>query len=210
MHASLLHGHQHLSTTSSLLRTCNRPWSWLLRWLKVRFWKEVITVILHNFAHNDSCSVNTAYDPELSFTVSPRSTTRPLYFWRFASNSAFFKWHMSISEAKWTFAPFVLASSITSFLLLTFVRFHAEMFSNFFPFLVHCCLCCGNFHGLRQRNKFVNQICSELSPFPAIWSSWWVGNDSPTRSLVDSLASRIHASCVLFLLDAPLPQFLLF
>ena len=32
---------------------------------------------------------------------------------------------------KWTFAPFVLASSTTSYLLLTFVRFHAESFSNF-------------------------------------------------------------------------------
>ena len=32
---------------------------------------------------------------------------------------------MSISEAKWTFAPFVLASSITSDLLLTFVTSHA-------------------------------------------------------------------------------------
>ena len=31
------------------------------------------------------------------------------------------KWHMSISEAKWTFMPFVLASSITSDLFLTFV-----------------------------------------------------------------------------------------
>ena len=39
-----------------------------------------------------------------------------LFFWCFASNSAFFKWHMSISEAKWTFAPDVLASSITCFL----------------------------------------------------------------------------------------------
>ena len=58
-------------------------------------------------------------------------TTRPLYFWCFASNSAFFKWHVSISDAKWTVAPFVLTSSITSFLLLTFVRFHAEIFSNF-------------------------------------------------------------------------------
>ena len=28
----------------------------------------------------DPCSVNTAKDPELSFTISPRSTTRPLYF----------------------------------------------------------------------------------------------------------------------------------
>ena len=32
---------------------------------------------------------------------------------------------------------------------------------------------------------------------------------SPIRNLVDSLASRIHASFVLILLDAPLPQFLL-
>ena len=80
---------------------------------------------------DDPCSVNTASDPESYFTMSPRSTTRPLYFWCFASSSALFKWQMSISEAKWTVAPFVLASSITSFLLLTFVRFHAEFFSNF-------------------------------------------------------------------------------
>ena len=66
-----------------------------------------------------------------SFTISPRRTTRPLYFWCFASNSAFFRWQMSINDAKWTVAPDVLASSITSFLLLTFVRFHAEIFSNF-------------------------------------------------------------------------------
>ena len=29
---------------------------------------------------DDPRSVNTAYDPESSFTVSPRSTTLPLYF----------------------------------------------------------------------------------------------------------------------------------
>ena len=28
----------------------------------------------------DLCSVNTAYEPESSFTTSPRTTTRPLYF----------------------------------------------------------------------------------------------------------------------------------
>ena len=28
----------------------------------------------------DPCSVNTTYDRESSFTMSPRSTTRPLYF----------------------------------------------------------------------------------------------------------------------------------
>ena len=30
---------------------------------------------------DDPCSVNTAYDPESSFAMSPRSTTLPLYFW---------------------------------------------------------------------------------------------------------------------------------
>ena len=60
----------------------------------------------------------------------PRSTTRPSYFWCFASNSAFFRWHMSINDAKWTVAPDVLASSITCFLLLTFVSCHARIFSS--------------------------------------------------------------------------------
>ena len=105
--------------------------------------------------------------------MSPRSTTRPWYFWCFASNSAFFRWHMSISEAKWTFAPFVLASAITSFLLRTFV-----------PFFIHCCFCCGYLHGLRHGNKFVYQIImlQWIVPFPAIWSSWWFGGDSSIRS----------------------------
>ena len=31
-------------------------------------------------------------------------------------------------------------------------------FLQFFPFLVHRCFCCRNFHSLRHRNKFVNQI----------------------------------------------------
>ena len=29
---------------------------------------------------------------------------------------------------------------------------------HFLPFLAHCCLCSGNFHGLAQRNKLENQI----------------------------------------------------
>ena len=36
---------------------------------------------------DDPCSVNTAYHPESSFTMSPRSTTLPLYFWYWGSNS---------------------------------------------------------------------------------------------------------------------------
>ena len=137
---------------------------------------------VHGFAAvicdaDDPCSVNTAQDPDSSFTISPRSTTRPLYFWCFVSNWAFFKWHMSISEAKWTAAPVVLASSITSFLLLTFVRFHAEIFSNFSHSLSTAAFAAEIFMawsiGINLWTKL--QCCNEFSPFPAIWSSWWVG-----------------------------------
>ena len=51
-------------------------------------------------------------------------------------------------------------------------------------------------------NSCTNFLCfNELSPFPAIWSSWWFGKDSPIRSLVDSLASKIHANFDLISLD---------
>ena len=93
-----------------------------------------ITIAAVSCDADEPCSVNTAWDHESSFTIS----TRPLYFWCFVSNSSFFKWQMPISETKWTFASNVLASSIVSFLLLTFVRFHAEIFS-IFPFFIHCC-----------------------------------------------------------------------
>ena len=39
-----------------------------------------ITFAAVNCDADDPCSVNTAYDPESSFTMSPRSTTLPLYF----------------------------------------------------------------------------------------------------------------------------------
>ena len=91
------------------------------------------------------------------FTISPQSTTRPSYVWCFASNSAFFKWQMSISEAKWTFAPFVLASSITCFLLLTFVKSHAGIFSSFSYSLSTAAFAAGIFMawciGINLRNK---------------------------------------------------------
>ena len=40
----------------------------------------------------DPCSVNTAYDPESSFTMSPRSTTLPSCFWYWGSSSEFWRW----------------------------------------------------------------------------------------------------------------------
>ena len=38
---------------------------------------------------DESCSVNTAYAPESSFTISPRGTSRHLYFWNVDTHSAF-------------------------------------------------------------------------------------------------------------------------
>ena len=46
------------------------------------------------------CSVNTAYEPELSFTTSPHCSTRPSHIWNFLSNSEFWSWHQYKSVAK--------------------------------------------------------------------------------------------------------------
>ena len=46
------------------------------------------------------CLVNAAHEPESPFTMSPRSTTRPLYFWNLGSNSEFLRWHMSFRVEK--------------------------------------------------------------------------------------------------------------
>ena len=40
----------------------------------------------HDVAAEDPYLVNTAYEPQSSFTTSPHSTTRPLYVWNFLSN----------------------------------------------------------------------------------------------------------------------------
>ena len=61
---------------------------------------------------DEPCSVNTAYEPESSFTVSPRSTTRPLNF-------------------EGLFFSLFCASRMTSFLLLTLVNCHAGNLSSF-------------------------------------------------------------------------------
>ena len=42
------------------------------------------------------CSVNTAQDPESSFTISPRSTTRPLYFLVFCLQFSIFQMTCSL------------------------------------------------------------------------------------------------------------------
>ena len=65
---------------------------------------------------------------------------------------------MSINDAKWIVAPDVYASSITCFLLLTFVKFHAEIFSNLPHSLSTAAFAAEIFITWGMGNKLVNQI----------------------------------------------------
>ena len=103
---------------------------------------------------------------------------------------------MSISEAKWTFAPFVLASSITSDLLLTFVRSHAGILSSFSHSLSTAASAAGIFIAwgigiicVPNLNVAVN--CPHFLQYGPHDN---FGRDSSVRSLLDSLASKIHAN----------------
>ena len=73
------------------------------------------------------CSSETVKAPESSFTMSPRSTTLPLYFWNCGS-----KWHMPFRVVKWTFFWSLCASRIPSFFAVDFTKLHAGIVSSFF------------------------------------------------------------------------------
>ena len=75
--------------------TFSPGWKLILRGLRVLHNQIVLqwhlSLLRPSFCDADEpCSANTAYEPESSFTVSPRSATRPLYFWYFGSNSSIF------------------------------------------------------------------------------------------------------------------------
>ena len=147
---------------------------------------------------DDPCSLNTACDPESSFTISPRSTTRPLYFWNCGSNSEFLRWQRSINDAKCTVLPSFLASAITSFLSLTFVSCHTDIFSSFFVLSLHCCLCIRCFHCWGHGNKLVHQIgvTQWIHPFSRSLIFMILVRRS-TRFLMDSSVSTMQAYFVL-------------
>ena len=90
---------------------------------------------------DEPCSVKTAKAPESSFTMSPRRTTLPLYFWNFSSNCAFLRWQMSINVAKWTFcwSCLCLPDMNLLFCSLLLSNCQAGIVSSFFHFIVHCC-----------------------------------------------------------------------
>ena len=100
-----------------------------------------------------------------NITAENNSTFALLLFW---FKSAFFEWQMSIDDAKWTVTPDVLASSITCFLHLTLVKFHAEIFSNFSHSLSTAAFAAGIFiaWGIRMNLWTKLLCCNEFSPFP--------------------------------------------
>ena len=57
--------------------------------------------------------------------------TLPLYFWYWGSTSEFLRWQRSINDAKWTFLPLFLASSITSFFVSDFRQLPCQDFLQF-------------------------------------------------------------------------------
>ena len=105
--------------------------------------------------------------------MSSQSTTLPLYFCSFDSNSAFWRWHMSIDGAKWTFFVSLCASKVTSFLLLTFPKFYAGIVSSYFHSVSTAAFATGIFMtcdiGINLCTKLYYVI--EVNPFPVRRSS---------------------------------------
>ena len=106
--------------------------------------------------------------------MSQRSTTLPLYFWYRGSNSEFLRWQRSIHDAKWTFLPLFLASSITSFLFLTFVSCNAGIFANVSHYFTTAAFAFGIFIawsiGMNLWTRLLWVL--EFIPFAVVWS-WW-------------------------------------
>ena len=149
---------------------------------------------------DDPCSVNTAYDPESSFTMSPPSTTLPLYFWLQKLYLRILEDKRSINDTKWTFLSSFLASSITSFFVSDFRLLPCRYSLKFYPFFFLWCLCIWNFFeawsiGINMCSKLSR--LSEFIPFAEMWSSWYLCGTPSNRILKDSSASTIQAFLVL-------------
>ena len=103
------------------------------------------------------CSVNTAYEPESYFTMSPRSTTLPLYFWYSGSSSEFWKMTEIRLWRKMNFSALIPCFFDDFFLVPYFRQLPCRDFLQFFPFFLHCRLCIWNLQCLRHRNEFMHK-----------------------------------------------------
>ena len=109
--------------------------------------------------------------------MSPKNTTRPLYFWCSSNDRC-----PPVKQNE-LLRPSLLLHRSLLFLLLTFVKSHAGIFFQFLPFFIHCCLCCGNLHGLRHSvpnyNVAMNchlslqygphDVSVEILPYAVLW-----------------------------------------
>ena len=77
-----------------------------------------------------------------------------------------------------------------------------KIFSNLSHFLSTAAFAAGMFMAWSKGWNLSTKLwcSSELSPFPARWSSWWFDKDSSIRSPVDSLDSKMHESFDLVLM----------
>ena len=105
----------------------------------------VAAVIWHA---DEPSSVKTTWAPESSFTMHPRSTTLLLYFCYFGSNSAFSRWHVSISDAKWTIFFVSLCVQNNFLIALDFLQIPCVTCLELLPFFVHSRFGVGNLHRL--------------------------------------------------------------
>ena len=142
-------------------------------------------------------TVNTAYEPESSLTMSPRSTSFVLLILWFEFRILEVTDVHQCGKVDLNFSPFC-ASRKTSFLLFTLFNCplcplllsHPEFF----------------FHRLEHRNKLVQQIVVTFRIEPChrdMILTIFFGREDPRRFLVDSCASTMHACFVFWkLLDS--------
>ena len=110
---------------------------------------------------DEPCSVKTAWAPETSFTLSPRSTTRPLHFWNVGSNSAFFEMTDVHQCGKLGFRVVSLCFQKNLLSAFNFVQLPCWNRFELLPFLVQCWFCIRNFHRLGHRKQTCEPSCNE-------------------------------------------------
>ena len=114
-----------------------------------------ITFASVNCEAEDPCSVNTAYAPESSFTLSPRSTTRPVLWFQLGILEMTSVHHCSkVDFPFFSFCP----SRITSFLLFILSNCHAGNFSSSSHYMSIAAFASRIFIAWSIGNKLVHQI----------------------------------------------------
>ena len=116
---------------------------------------------------DDPCSVNTAYDPESSCTMSPWITTRPLYFFEnLVPTPKSWDDKCPLTMQNVLFCLLSLLQRSPVLLCLTFVSCHASIFSSFSHSLSTAAFASGIF--IEHRNKLVHKIvvAQRVDSFP--------------------------------------------